>query len=197
MTAGNILAVFANILLIVVYIAYMRQVVKGQSTPNPATWIIWFIVMLINSCTYILIIGNLYKSAIAVSAAIFIGIVLTYSLVKGKFGPLKRLEIIVLATTVAIIVFWIKTGDAHISNLLLQIIILISFVPTAIGLLRGDLKEKIFPWALATAAYLFQIVALLIDFKGNYVSIAYPFINGICGNGSIAVIILWIKSKRT
>ncbi len=198
MTASQILAIIANIIIFAVYVTYLKQVITGQSTPNPATWLIWFSVLLINSITYIIITEDVYKSFISISACMFVGIILVLSYFKGALRPLERVDKCALIGVLPIVIFWQISENAEISNLSLQAILFISFIPTIMRLLDGTLKEAtILPWNLAVIAYGFQIAAILVDFNGNYYSIAFPIVNGILGNGAVAVTILYINKKRT
>jgi len=198
MTASHILAIIANIIIFAVYAIYLKQVIKGQSTPNPATWTIWFSVLLINSITYIIITENIYKSFISISACIFVGIILVFSYFKGALKALETVDKCALIGVLPIVIFWQISENAEFSNLALQAILLISFIPTIKRLLDGTLKEaSILPWSLAVIAYGFQIAVVLVNFNGNYYAIAFPIVNGILGNGSVAVIIVYVNKKRT
>ncbi|MBL7021929.1 hypothetical protein ISR92_01230 [Patescibacteria group bacterium] len=187
---------FATAIMPLVYMTYFQQMRKGSSTPNPATWIVWFSVTVINAFTYTFIVGDIYKAMIAIVTSFLIGAVMLYAFVKGKFGKLGTLEKLVLLATVIIGIFWQTSGQIEIVHLLLQIILLISYVPTIVGLLKGRLKEKHLPWTIVVVAYSFQIAALLVVWNGNWVSLAYPFLNGIIGNGSVAILAIYL-SKNT
>ena len=110
-------------------------------------------------------------------------------LAKGEFVKLGRLDYVVILMVVIIGVFWQTTGDPITANLLLQLILLISFYPTVRGLLRRELREKPLPWNLAVISYVLLISAILIDWKsGAWLELIHPIVNGIIGNGSVALI---------
>lgn len=191
----TILLFLANITVLIVYFTYIKQVIKGSSTPNPSTWIIWFAVTLLNALTYDQIVDSSLKGLIAKLAAILMLIIMIYSLVKGKFSSLKKIDTVALIACVIIGIFWKTTGLVNIANLLLQMILMIAFVPTIIGLIQGSGKEKPLPWILAVVAYVFQISALCLNLEGNYFSLVYPITNGLIGNGSVAVTAIIINRK--
>ncbi len=190
---ANVLVIIANALILVVYLLYLKQIIKSESTPNPATWIIWFVVTLINALTYINVTNSPLEGTIAITACCLMGIIMVYTLIKGKFGPLKTLEWWIIMLAISIGIFWQISANIIVAHLLLQIILVLSFVPTIKGLIKKELKEKAPPWITAALAYSLQIIALLIVYAGNWVSLAYPILNGIIGNGSIAVLAIVIN----
>lgn len=194
MQLNEMLGLISGFLIIPVYIIYFRQVKKGYSTPNPATWSIWVAVMLLNGATYSRMTGNILESFIAIITPILMLIMFLYLITKKKFTALKKTEIIILILTFLIGILW-KLSNATVSNLSLQSIILFSFWPTVRGLLKNELKEKPIPWLISVVAYVFTITAVLIDFHNDYAKLFFPIVNGVIGNGSVAVIAI-IKNKR-
>lgn len=198
---AEFLGIISGLLMIPVYITYYLQVRKGDSIPNPSTWLIWLVVMLLNGATYSSMVGNPFKSLIAIVVPVLLFLMFLYLLTRRKFAKIKKTDVAVLILVLIIGVFWKITNNPKISNLFLQVIMLFSFWPTIEGLIWGDLKEKPIPWMFAVVAYLFTIAANSFDFKGwndfdSWAKLAYPIINGIIGNGSIAVIAI-IKNKRS
>ncbi len=192
----EILQVSGSLILLLVYFFYLSQAVKGQSTPNPGTWIVWFVIMGINTITYFKVVDDNYlKTAIVFIGFTGITSIMLYSLFKGKFAKLAKIDLILLSLSIIIGIFWQISENANISNLLLQIIIFISFLPTAIGLIQDRLKEKHLPWTLAVIAYSLQTISLTINYDGNIYQLFLPIINGVLGNGLI-VIILFCKSIK-
>ena len=188
---SQILALSASLCFIVVVVTYLGQVVTGDSVPNPATWFIWAVAISLNAATYVLVLqGDWLKSSISIIAAIGITTIFIYSLIRGKFAPLGKIEVFVLFLCVGIGVFWRVSENASLSNLALQIILAISFAPTIKGLLEGSLREKQLPWVIATFSYILQILSIFADWENQtWVAVAFPVVNGIIGNGSVLVII--------
>lgn len=194
MSLGNLFSLLATLLVPVVYILYFRQVVRGLSVPNPATWLVWSTVMLLNALTYFLVSDkDPFKTSITVVTLVLMVAVMTYSWLKGKFSPLKKTEKYILFLCGLIFIFWQTTGQIELAHLFLQIILFISFVPTIAGIIVGKNKESSPPWIIAIISYLLLIISTIIDFKGNYYQFAYPIINGVLGNGSVLFIIYFKK----
>lgn len=186
---SDILALLSGLVMISVAFIYLKQVYDGKSIPNPATWIIWFAAMALNTSTYYFIS---HQSILAVltpgSITLGILVILIYSSSKGRIGKVGFVEIVVLIASVITGIFWGITKDSALANLILQGIFLISFIPTVVGLLKGELKEGTASWNAAVLSYLLLIASVLTSTEWDWVQLAYPILNGVIGNGSVALI---------
>lgn len=188
---SELLSIAASLFMVAVVITYFLQVRDNVSTPNPATWLIWSVVSTMNCISYFSVVeGNVFKFFVTVIVAVGLSIVCIYTLRTGRFGKIGWVEIISLLLAVAVGVVW-KTAGPKLANLALQVIFVISFIPTIRGLIKGELKERPRPWILAVTAYVCQVLSLLADWQGDWISLVYPVVNGIIGNGSVAAIILY------
>lgn len=193
LTCSKLFAIIATILAIATYIRYAYQIKKGTSNPNPATVFLWLGEGIINAVTYFYVVQDIWQTLITVTNAILIFIIFLYCLFKAKFTKLGKIEIICLVLVVIITIFWQVSGDDATANILLQIIYIISFFPVGNGILNGK-KEHPLAWKLAVVSYLFATLAVLFNYTGEIVSLAYPVINGIIGNGIIVAMIRYQKS---
>lgn len=193
----ELLALLANIALVAANFLYLRQVVKSQSTPNPATWFMWLIIFTMNTVSYWTVVkGDFGKWAITLTSAVGLALIFTYSLLRGRFGKVGRVEIACFLTAVGIGIFWKTTGNTVAANLLLQIIFLVSFIPTVVGLKRGELRERALPWDLAVLSYALMTLTIVVDWKeGSLLAFAHPIVNGILGNGSVALTIRLVPAR--
>ncbi len=142
---------------------YLKQVVKNESTPNPTTWVIWFVVTILNTATYFSVVENPWIALSSSVTALMVSLIFILSLFKGKFTKLNRIDIVSLVLALGIGVFWQVSGNAVASNLALQAIFIISFYPTIHGLLKGESKERPFPWFLGCCSYVLQIINVLLS----------------------------------
>lgn len=185
----QILSILSGLMALVVYWTYYKQVRANHSTPNPSTWAIWVIVMVINAFTYHEVLQeNPIKGTLAYVTVLCMIAMFTYSLAKGKLTRLTKFDAVIFLFSSSIGVFWQLTGDAFKAQLALQVILLISFFPTIAGLLTKKAKEKPKPWVIAVGAYILSITSILWEWNGNWIELAYPIVNGIIGNGTIALI---------
>jgi hypothetical protein len=123
-------------------------------------------------------------------------IILVFSLAKGKFGRLGSIDILIFLLSVFVGILWKVTKDPVVSNLFMQAILLFSFVPTVVGLWKGRLREKSLSWNLAVLSYCFLIASILSSPSWNWVQLAFPFFNGINGNGSVAVTFFLLRKEK-
>lgn len=185
----EVLSFISSCLLLCVYIIYLKQVSSGDSKPNPVSWLTWAIAGTINSITYLSVVeANYWKAGIAIVANISMISICIYAFYQRKFSKLNLLDVVILCSTLIIGIIWQITQNSRLANVLIQFIFIISFIPTIYGLLINTLKEKPFPWWLAVFSYSIQVVALSISFNGDWLELLFPVINGIIGNGSVAVL---------
>lgn len=141
---------------------------------------VWFLTVGISTITYFKVVNDDYlKTAIVFIEFSGVAGIMFYSFWKGKFVKLAKIDIALLLTLIATGFFWQISENVKIANLLLQIVIFISFLPIAIGLIQNRLKEKHIPWTLAAIAYSLQTTSLLINYDGNLYELFLPIINGI------------------
>ena len=187
----------ASILILVVMGIYLYKVVYSTTRPNTATWLIWVIVMSLNTGTYYEVVkGDLKEMALPSLATSGVILIFIYSLFKGKFQRIEVFDVATVGLSFAIGVVWKTTGDAILANLALQMILLMSFFPTVRSVWKDPRSDHWLPWAIAVASYSFQILAVLWSLDGwTWPELAFPFANGILGNGSVPVA-MWLKKHE-
>jgi hypothetical protein len=181
--------------MVSVFLFYFRQVRRGESTPNPVTWSIWVVMFVLNTATYFFVAGNDMMKVIQSSlATIFILVIVIYVLVTKGFAKTdEKTDYVCLVLAVIFGIFWWLSGNEITTNLLLQIVFAISFIPTLNGIVKGTGKEAFPSWTMAVISYIFLILALATDpdpEKRRWFLFAFPVVNGIMGNGSTALLAL-------
>jgi hypothetical protein len=185
---SELFSVLSGLAMLAFVAVYMWQTVLGVSTPNPGTWIIWSVVMAMNTASYYLITGeNLWPLLTPVVINIGLLLILAYSCRAGKLGRVGATEIVVLLLAGVVGVFWTVTKNPVISNLMIQVVLTVSFIPTVFGLLRGELREASLSWDCAVLSYGFLLASVLCSSNWSWAQLAYPFFNGVLGNGSVAI----------
>lgn len=183
----QILALITILLNLVATVIYVKQIIKNKSTPNPSSWAIWLIVNLVNLITYFIIVEkSIWIAFASITSTIVVLFIFLLSLIKGKFTKLNPVDVISLVIAIGIGIVWKVSGNAIVSNIALQIIFIISFIPTIRGLLKKTAKEKALPWFLGTLAYILQIIIVLFNSISVW-ALVFPLIQ-IIGQGTIALI---------
>ena len=193
---SDVFSTISSLMMVAVMPFYLRQVIQGTSTPNPATWFIWVIMTIMNTFTYYYVVkGDIPKFLITAIVALGVNSIFVYSIFKGKFTKPGKVEIICFMFVFVVGVFWQTTGNDIATNLLLQGIFVISFIPTISGLLKHKAREKPLPWNLATISYAFLALAIISDWgSGGWVALIHPVVIGVLGNGSVGFLAYKQKS---
>lgn len=168
---------------------YLKQVKHASSTPNPATWLIVFVVISINTATYYFLNHkNIWSILMPIILTAGIGITIIYSFFKGRIAKVGAVEVAALVGSLIVGIIWKTTADEKMANLLMQVILVSSFIPTLIGLAKKKIKEESFAWNLAVISYFFLMLSVISKPEWEWAQLAYPFFNGIMGNGSVAIL---------
>ena len=196
---SEVFAVLSGLFMVVVGIVYLKQVAQGASTPNPATWSIWVITTCLNTGTYFLVVeGDWFKALTAIIIAVQCTVIFVYALVKGKFGKLGKIEIACLVGSIIIGTLWQITGNAILANMLLQGVFVISFIPTVLGVLRRELRERCLPWDLAIMSNICLVIAIIADWHmGSVYELFYPIIGGLIGNSSVSMAVRSLNTSKS
>jgi len=184
--------------LLLVIAIYIKQLLRSQSTPNPATWLIWVVVCSMNTVSYWYVVdGDMGKWLITCVSTIGLFSIFCLAWYQGKFTALNSLDWFTAMLVLIIGYFWQTTGDAVIANLLLQGIFLISFWPTLDGLYSGKAKEAKLAWDVAVSCYVLMCFGIFVSWNENsWYELAHPILNGIVGNGSVALMIRYKARTR-
>jgi hypothetical protein len=185
----QIISIIASICNLLSGATYFKQVFKEESIPNPATWLIWVVVTILNTLTYFLLSGgNFWISLASGAQAFMILVIFFFSLWKGKFSRLHAIDIICLVLALIIGIFWKISGNFVISNIALQALFTLSFYPTIYGLLTKKAKEKPAPWFFAVGSYSLQIINILLN-PVSLFALVFPIVN-LLGQGIVGIIAL-------
>ena len=167
---------------------YFYNVIKGSAVPNPVTWIIWLVIGLINVSSYIFVLRGDVLSALPLIVVVLGIISITlYSTIKGKFSKLAPTDLICFFFALATGIFWKISGDPVQANLWLQLVYVLSFIPTLTALHAEKIHESAGPWLIAVAAYTLMVVDIIFKWESTtWVALVHPIVNGIIGNGFVA-----------
>lgn len=169
---------------------YIRYLIAKKIILNKATWGISTAIMVLQAGTYFEIVrtGNPWIAAANIVGALCFVFIFTYSFIYGGYAKLSSTDWVSLIVGLTTIIIWKFTGNAKAANLILQGAILISFLPTIIGLFHGRLRERPWPWFMGVSSNFLVVVAVFLQSGlSNPVALAYPLISGILLNGFIGL----------
>jgi hypothetical protein len=192
------LAYLSGAMFVPVIFIYLDSVKKGKSNPNPASWIMWTFVSILNTILYYFVTNKDMNKLILMTVATILITVLTIIIgLNSKFTKLKSLEIWSIGISLAVIPFWLIFRNAVASHFIVNGILLAMFYPTIKGVLSRQAKENPFAWWIPIPAYLVNIPSIVLSPKGwHWYELVYPIAIGIIGNGSVAFCAYIMNQKK-
>lgn len=171
-----VLSLLAGCLHLIAVGIYNKQMLKGTSQPNTATWSLWAFLIVLNVSSYAVMSGDWVKSVLPAAGAFASVATFLFSLYKGKLSKLDRLDTFALGIGIVSGLAWWYYKSATFANLILQVSIVISFVPTYRGVLKDPRKERALPWYLWSTAYLVGMIVVFLRWQNQYEDLVYPFL---------------------
>ena len=169
-----LLGVSAGFLHVIAFALYNRQMLQGTSYPNSATWTLWVFLTVLNVSSYAVMSGDWVKSILPLASSIACIFTFFFSLSKGKLSKIDPWDRLALGIGIISGLIWWYYKSATYANLILQISIAISFVPTYWGVWRDPMKEKALPWYIWSSAYTLSIIVIILRWKNQYQDLVYP-----------------------
>ena len=173
------------------YYKYIKSTVGGVTSPNRTTWGIFSLLTGLELATYW--VGNhrsVLKTALPVVDFLGAMVVFSATIWRGKFEKMTKTELAVVACQLVGIISWRWLGAMN-SNLLLQIAVILAFVPTWAEA-KGEDPAPWFLWALGGYGVELLVVSLNLN---NWKEVAYPVVNLLC-HLAVGVIALRKKSSN-
>ncbi|MEA1925749.1 MAG: hypothetical protein U9M90_00685 [Patescibacteria group bacterium] len=168
------LGVLAGLLHILVFALYNRQMLKGISQPNLATWILWVFLTVLNVSSYAVMSDDWVKSILPLASSIACILTFLFALYKGKLSKIDPWDGLALGIGIISSLVWWYYKSATYANLILQFSIAVSFVPTYRGVWNNSLKERALPWFMWSSAYILSIIVVILRWQSQYQDLVYP-----------------------
>jgi len=170
---GIILALISGLGTTLAYLDYNRVVLKGETKPNGATWAIWSAIALISASSYFASTGDFWKSIISLLNIILCIGTFVLALMGGKFKKLDATDWCALAIGIIATIVW-KLTTASYANLIVQVAIIIGFIPTWHGVWKSPSREKPRPWWIWCISYGIAGIVVIIRWKHQWIDLVYP-----------------------
>ena len=172
--------------------AFKKETDTKKTDANAATFLIRAVAAWINLATYFEGSQTTYvRSSVLIVSSVSLSILCLVSFWTGRLKMVKWTEVscLILALSVGFVWKWQKATDPVTANLLMQGILVISFIPQIKGSYTLTDKQTSATWIWATVAYYFMLVALLVDPHGyKLFQLVNPIVPGIIGNGALAIL---------
>jgi len=181
----------AGILSMAGFIPYILAIMREETTPNRATWLIWSAVGVILALSYYA--GGASQTIwVAVSYAAGPLIIFILSIRRGE-GGWTGLDRACIVTAGAGAFFWLVSGSALIGLCMGLLADVMGASPTILKAYRRPEGEDRTSWTLWLAASIINLAA--IEDWGSFSIIIYPVYMFLC-TGVIAAL-LWLRPSRT
>lgn len=187
MESSTLLGYVSGTVHVIAFIVYNKRMLKGLSNPNTTSWALWALLSSLNFASYLDMSDDMVKSTISLASASACIFTFVFSIFKGRITKPDFWDgLIFLFSGVSIMVWWIYQSSTY-ANLVLQLAIAISFIPTFRDVITDCDKEKLLPWAIWSGAYVISIIVVMLRWEGHYQDLAYP-INGFVMHGIVGLL---------
>ena len=182
-----IVSTLAGIGYCIAYLDYNQRVRSGTTVPNGATWAIWSVIAVISAGTYFTVTGDFWKSILPIlNILLCIGTFLL-AFIAGKFKKLDVTDWLALGLGLVAALVWVVYKSAGYANLIVQVAIMVGFIPTWRAVWKRPLCEHPRPWWIWAASYSIAIAALILRWKNQWIDLVFP-VNGVVLHASVPIL---------
>ena len=129
------------------------------------------------------------KSILPTANAFMTLLIFACAIKTGSFRNLNNVDISCFFIGVIASVIWWITKSLNITQILLQVSILIGFIPTWKNVYTTPDSELLISWLLWTLCFLFHFIAIKKTWSGKYIELLYPTNMFFC-HGIVLIMIL-------
>ncbi len=196
-------AVISGLLTLLASYLYLLSLIKESNIlnnkfkPNAISWAIWFLADSLNLYTYFTLVkGDMLEMIFLIICTLETLVVLSFLIHKRIASKPEIYEIILIFFIISIIPFQLITAETRISNLVLQLVYVVGFIPIILGIIQKRNNEiNYYAWGLAALGALFSVFILLSNFHGDLLSFISPVVI-LIGDSIVFVLILKNKKKH-
>jgi hypothetical protein len=172
--ASKVLAIASGVAYTVAYLDYNRQVIKGTTKPNGATWLIWSVIAVVSTTSYLRASGDVWKSVIPIINISLCVATFALAVSLKKFKRPDPMDFVALLIGVVAVAVWKQYGSAKYANLIVQFAILSGFIPTWRAIRIDPWCEQPRPWWLWATGYFLAGIVVLLRWNGQWFDLVYP-----------------------
>lgn len=172
--------------------------------PNPISFGIWLAIDILNVLTYRSFSTHIIVPIVSTFGVCFIFVLSLYRVISRKktFTVTVADYICMVIVGICIVLYYAINGIA--ANALVQVMLIIGFIPIIDDLLKGSRKEPVLAWFFLSIGYL----CLSIDTASTYclkdvctykgvVELSYPILQGCLGCGFVSFLAYYKRGKAS
>ncbi len=179
------------------------MILNSKFTPHPVAFGIWLVADVVNYITYVSFskywIGPLIMPVGAATVVLWGTIKLIIA--KHKKTKTEKIEFgftdwfAIVVSVISLGVYFI-TGNGKLSNIMIQVIVFMGFVPLVVNLIKSKrTNEPTLSWILFCVGWLITCIDTMMGYK-SLIELIYPVINGLIGCLIVLGIIIYNKKLK-
>jgi hypothetical protein len=167
-------AVLAASLSILAFVLYNLRNSAGQTHPNVSSWAVWAFITILNFTSYKKMTGDWVKSVLPTvdSAMCIITALLAFH--TGSIRGLSGTDQACFWLGVTAGVGWWIFKSANFAQVLLEIALVVGFIPTFVGVWHQPSVEPYQSWFLWTGSFVAQFYTVKYTWRGAKIDFLYP-----------------------
>jgi hypothetical protein len=182
-------AVFAGCLSVVAFVLYNSRNLTDVTHPNISSWMVWACITILNFTSYRKLTGDWVKSVLPTANSIMC---ITTALLAIHTGSVRSLsgtdQICLLLGVIAGMCWWIFKS-ASFAQIILQVAVVVGFIPTLTGTWIDPSSEPSLSWCLWVGSFVAQYFAVKFTWGGKKTEFLYP-VNMIVFHGIVFLLAL-------
>lgn len=167
------LSLIASTIHLVGYWLYNRLIFKGLIKPNRWTWLLWATGSFIELWSYESVARDFIKDFLPAACVLATIVTFLFVLRSGHWKRPERDDVITIVVDVCIVAWYLVSGNAYLTHILLCLDILISFRPLLRECWENPDSEDAVPWIVWSFGYAFMIAVVLLRFEDGW-ALIYP-----------------------
>ncbi len=168
------LAILAGFLSLAAYVSYNYLNTAGKTSPNISSWAVWSFITILNFTSYKKMTGDWVKSILPTASSIMCIITVVMATYTGSVRALSTVGQICFWMGVLAGLGWWISKSAVLAQVLLEVALVIGFVPTITGAWHTPSGEPTISWLFWTASFVIQFFVVKYTWRGKVIDFLYP-----------------------
>jgi len=183
-----ILSIIAIAMMVVGYIPYLRDTIKGKTKPHVFSWFVGVIIAFVA-------FGIQFQSQsgpgmyVTLSAGM-VGLVILFFALKNKDKDITRMDYVYLALSMVSLMLWLFAKRPVLSMIFIVLTEILSFIPTIRKSWHAPYTETLSSYITNFFRFIIAILALK---NYSFVSVGYPA-TWLLLNGGFALLLMYRRS---
>jgi hypothetical protein len=172
------LALIAGLLSVMAFVLYNWKNLVGATHPNVSSWAVWAFITILNFTSYKKLTGDWVKSLLPTANAVMCILTALLALRTGSFRSLSGIDqLCLLIGIIAGLCWWIFKSKDYAETLvqiLLEVAIVVGFIPTIVEAVNNPSSEPWMSWLLWTVSFGTQYFVVKLTWRGKLIDFLYP-----------------------